>query len=143
MKTDKRYWRVKYGYNVTDIISIEETELEKAIYAQVKGKPVQLNNTFVNGKNIISITPNFHKHTGWYDYYEPKDGEDWVQIQRDCPSYDGVLGKYKERVSYLIYSNRENEIGKNVSIPEIDNRKEEKIEYSDEVKQLADYFKAK
>lgn len=113
-----RFFKVKYGYAASEQISIPESDLEKAIYAQVKGVPVQLGNAFVNGKHIISITPHWHKHTGWYDSYEPTSGDDFAQIKRDCPNYDGIVEHYKNRVVYLMAKNPEL-IGKNVEIPEL------------------------
>jgi hypothetical protein len=141
MKTDKRYFKVKYGYTMSDQVSIEEGELEKAIYAQIKGVPVQFGNAYINGKNIISITPHWHRHTGWYDYYEPKDGEDWKQIERDCPSYEGIIEHYKERVALLAGTGRANLIGKGVELPELTKPSEPKaIEISEMAKSLADKF---
>ena len=116
----KRYFKVKYGFSASDTASIEEKDVEKAIYAQVEGIPVQLGNSFINGKNIISITPNYHKHTGWYEWYEPKDGNDWAQIERDCPNYNGVVEYYKDRVQLLMRTNRKNLIGQNIEIKELE-----------------------
>lgn len=142
MKETKRYWKVKYGYSVADQVSIEEKELEKAIFAQIKKVPIQLANKYINGSNIIVIEPHYHKYTGWYDYYEPKDGDDWKQIERDCPSFDGWLEYYKTRVQYLMQNNRTQEIGKNVSLPELPEPTEKpKNEISEEVKKLSDKFK--
>lgn len=107
----KRFFLVKFGFGQLDKVSLPEEEVEKAIYAQLKGSPVRLGNSYVNGKNIISITPHYHKHTGWYDSYEPNTGDDWVQIKRDCPSYDGVLEAYQERVKQLISSGKESLLG--------------------------------
>lgn len=115
----KHYFKIKYGYSTSDQVSINIEDLEKAIYAQIKGVPVHLGNSFINGRNIISITPHYHKHTGWYDYYEPQSGEDWEQIKRDCPNYNGVIEHYKERVAYLLHNGKENMIGKNIEIPEL------------------------
>lgn len=119
MKDTNRYFKVKYGYSVADQVSIGEGELEKAIYAQIVGQPVQLDKKYINGRNIIAIEPHYHKHTGWYDYYEPESGEDWEQIKRDCPPYDGIVAYYKERVNYLLHQNKKELIGKNVDIPEL------------------------
>lgn len=119
MTDTKRYFRVKYGYAVADQVSIEEPEVEKAIYAQIKGQPVQLGDKFINGKNIIAIEPHYHRHTGWYDWYEPKTGDDWEQIKRDCPEYKGLVEHYKQRVVYLINSGKQSLIGKNIDIPEL------------------------
>jgi len=135
----KRFFKVKYGFNASDQVSIEESELEKALYAQIKGVPIQLGQAYINGRNIISVTPHWHKHTGWYDYYEPNGGEDWNQIKRDCPSYEGVIESYKTKIQYLLQSGKENLVGKNTHIPELETVKQKEV--SPEVKQLADKFK--
>jgi hypothetical protein len=115
----EHYFKIKYGYSTSDQVSIKLDELEKAIYAQIKGVPVQFGNAYINGKNIISITPHYHKHTGWHDYYEPNNGEDWEQIKRDCPSYDGVIEHYKNRVALLMKNGQESLIGKNIEMPDL------------------------
>jgi hypothetical protein len=126
MKSEKRF-KVKYGYTIADQVSIDETELEKALYAQKFGEVVQLGNKQVNGRNIIVIEPHWHYYTGWYDYYEPLNGDDFAQIERDAPKelLEGMIRNYRERVDYLINTGRKNLIGKNVSLPELDKPKEE------------------
>lgn len=109
---EKRYFKVKFGFNVSDQVSIGEDELEKALYAQIKGVPIQIGPAYINGKNIISITPHWHKHTGWYEYYEPTGGEDWVQIKRDCPNYEGIVESAKQKVYHLMQTGQEKMIGK-------------------------------
>lgn len=116
----KKYFKVKYGFGTLDKVSVDEKELEKAIYAQITGTPIQLGNSFINGRNIISITPDYHRYTGWYESYEPQSGEDWIQIKRDCPDFEGSIEHYKKRVSFLIQINKVKEIGQNILIPEID-----------------------
>lgn len=108
----ERFFKIKYGYSVADSISIPESELDKAIYAQISGNPIQLGNSYINGKNIISITPHWHKHTGWYDWYEPKSGEDFEQIKRDCPDYEGIIGAHKNHVQNLLQQGKVGLIGK-------------------------------
>lgn len=116
----KHYFQVKYGFNANDNVTLEEQEVEKAIYAQIKRQPVELGGQYINGANIIVIRPAYYKHTGWFPTYEPTDGDDMKQIERDCPQYDGVIEKYKERVAYLINSNQVNQIGKGEPILEIE-----------------------
>lgn len=112
MNRDKRFFKIKYGYNRSDYVSVEEgEELEKAIYAMMKGTVTQIGGAFVKGANIISIQPHYHKHTGWYEYYEPTSGDDWVQIERDCPDYKGVVENTKLLVSDLIATGKQNLIG--------------------------------
>lgn len=141
MKKEKRYFKVKYGFNVSDQVSIGEEELEKALYAQIKGVPVQLGNAYVNGRNIIAVTPHWHKHTGWYDYYEPNGGEDWEQIKRDCPSYEGIVESTKQKIYYLIQKGKENLIGKGIEVPELESPKEKNHQFSEETKSLGESFR--
>lgn len=115
----KRYFQIKYGFNVSDSITVSGAEVEKAIYAQIKGVPVQIADHYINGKNIIAIRPAYYKHTGWHDWYEPTNGEDWEQIKRDCPSYDGMIEAYKNRVAGYIANNQLHMIGKASEILQI------------------------
>lgn len=113
------WWKVRYGFNASDCVVIQESEIEKAIYAQIKKAPIQLGDKYINGSNIIVIEPNYHKYTGWFDSYEPKEADDFLQIKRDCPDFTGRLEHYKNRVQYLLQNGKQDLIGKNVELPEI------------------------
>lgn len=108
----RHYFQVKYGFGPMDFETVEEVEVEKAIYAQIKKVPIQLGSSYVNGSNIIVIRPAFYKHTGWFGNYEPATGDDMRQIKRDCPDYDGLIEAYKERVAEFIKSGQTSLIGK-------------------------------
>ena len=114
----KHYFKIRYGFKPTDFVSIEAgVELEKAIYAWSTGRIVSVGDKMVKGDNIISIEPHYHKYTGWYETYEPKSGEDFAQIARDCPNFEGVLQYYRERVTFLMSSDRGKEVGTGVELP--------------------------
>jgi len=116
----QRFWKIKFGYKPTEYVSIEEGgELEKAIYAMMTGNPTQLGNKFIKGTHIMSIEPNYHKHTGWNDFYEPTTGQDFEQIKRDCPDYTGVLEEYKQKIIHLQQTNQINLIGQNKDIKQL------------------------
>ena len=85
MKDQKYYFRVKYGFGATEYAVITQDDLSRAIYAQLNGTVVLLNGLSVNGKHIIYIKPDVHRYTGWNEGYEPKDADDFRQIQRDVP----------------------------------------------------------
>ena len=101
--TDKKYhFKVKYGFGATDYVSIDENDLPKATYALINKTPVILRGQSINGSHIIYIKPDYHKYTGWYESYEPKDAEDIRQIQRDCPpELDKIMELASERVRGL------------------------------------------
>ena len=140
----KYYYRVKYGFNALDQVSIDETELEKALYAQKFGEVVQLGNKQVNGKYIISIEPHYHKYTGWYESYEPTTGEDFVQIERDCPKgIESHIKNTREKVDYLLSHNQKHLIGKNIVIPELESGQKGETDTSQFSNLLANNFKIK
>lgn len=138
----KKYFKVKYGYTVSDQVSIPENELDKAIYAQREGIVVQLGSASINGRNIISITPHWHKYTGWYDWYEPKEGEDFAQIKRDCPNFDGVIEEHKNHVAHLTETRQIKLIGKRDWENETEREKLEAPKHflADELNSLANKF---
>jgi len=108
----RNYFKVKFGFGVSDYVSVDELELQKAVYAMFSKKPVQLGSVFIQGDKIISITPHWHKYTGWNEFYEPKDADDWYQIKRDCPDLEPVIENTKNYVAQLMQSGRVSEIGK-------------------------------
>ena len=142
-KTEK-WFRINYGFNSLDKISIIANEecrcdLEKALYAQKFGEVVQIGNRQINGKYIISIQPDYHKYTGWYESYNPPmDGDDLQQIERDCPSdLDEIVRQKREKVDWLISKRQQNLIGKNITIPELEN-KEENIMLNPAIQKISD-----
>ena len=124
----KYYFKIRYGFKAIDFVSVEAGgELEKVLYAWTSGNIVGIGDRMINGNNIISIEPHYHKYTGWYDNYEPKEADDWEQIERDCPAnFAGVLSFYRERVQYLVSTNQLAEIGKGKEIPGLSAPKTEK-----------------
>ena len=115
-----RYWKIKFGHKPTEFVSVEEGgDLEKAIYSMMTGTPTQLGMKFVKGTHIMSIEPNYNIHTGWNDFYEPTNNNDWEQIKRDCPNYEGVLEEYKQKIIHLQNTNQISLIGKNVDIKKL------------------------
>ncbi len=124
----EKYFRVKYGFTALDRVSIQVDELEKALYAQKFGEVVQLKGRQINGKYIISIAPDYHKYTGWYESYNPlMDADDLAQIERDCPKdLDNIIEKTRERVDWLVSHDKRKLIGENISIPELDKAEETK-----------------
>jgi hypothetical protein len=109
-----KYWyRVKYGFKPSECVAIQAgPDLERAIYAKIEKIPVTLGGKFIDGNTILRIEPYVHKYTGWYDSYEPKDGDDEAQIKRDCPKeLEPILEKHTEFVMSLIRNEQPQLIG--------------------------------
>jgi hypothetical protein len=132
-------FKVRFGYTAMDRVSITDSELEKALYAQRFGIPVLLGGKQISGKEIKVIEPDYHYYTGWYESYVPNSGEDWLQIDRDCPPMlENIIRHKRERIDYLISSNQKHLIGKNVEIPELDKPKEEVKQLPPDIQKLSD-----
>ena len=131
---NKFYFKVYVDF--TRYIPIDETELEKALYAFQIGKPV----IFENGAatRIESIIPDYNKANGWYSDYKPKD-DDFAYIDQMKPKYVGYIGQIKEKIQYLLKTNQSNLIGQNVEVPELNQPKINPV--SEMTKKLAEGFK--
>jgi len=109
MKKELR-WRVFYGYNHNDYISIGEEYLERAKYAMISGKIFSHKEKLIQGKEIKRIEPDFRFYTGWYDSYAPHEAEDFEQIKRDVPTFE-IEDRSRladERVRFAIEKNQVN-----------------------------------
>lgn len=76
-----KHYRVKTGYGAEDFISIDETELERAIIAQGTGKVAVFKSGTVSGNHIITIKEDLHKILGVNPLYQLKP-EDLNDIPR-------------------------------------------------------------
>lgn len=113
-----KHYRVMCGYGKDDFISINETELKKAIIAQGTGRVVILNEGSIAGNEIKRILPDYQRDMGWNRDYA-LTGEDYE-----------VIGDKKMREYTQLQTNTMLEIeGKYVPQPK---------EISDGVKQLAE-----
>jgi len=139
---------VRFGYGTLDRVSIGVDELEKALYAQKFGEVALIGGKQIKGNEIKVIEPDYHYYTGWYSSYEPSTGDDFAQIERDCPKgLNDVIRNYRERVDFLINTGRKNLIGKNISLPELDKSKEEiknlPSDIQDKLNSIGNNFKVK
>jgi hypothetical protein len=105
-----RHFIIKTGYSPEDFISINETELEKAIYAHLTGMTVALENGTISGKNIISIKEDWHKAMGWNRGHR-LTAEDFEEIENTCKSYKGLLSAAKSNVVSCMNTGRVDLIG--------------------------------
>ena len=77
-----KYYKVQFGYGIDDFLSVDETELRKALVAQVTGKVALFNSGTVSGNAIISITPDWNRAMGWNRDYK-LTGEDYTYIGKE------------------------------------------------------------
>lgn len=96
----QKYFKVKYGYDVMDFISIPEEELPRAIKAWQQGMIYEYDGSMVKGSEIKTITPHYQKYTGWNESYEPKDSDDFKQIEKYCPK--GLRDCIENAKSFLL-----------------------------------------
>lgn len=74
-----KYFRVKFGFNNDDFISIDENELPMAIRAHITGKIGVFKEGSVSGDKIITITPDLNKLMKWNRTYQPT-AEDYGEL---------------------------------------------------------------
>jgi hypothetical protein len=74
-----KYFKVKTGYGVDDFIIVDETEVSKALRAQINGTVVICKEGSISGKSIITITPDVNKLMGWNRSYQPTS-EDYGDV---------------------------------------------------------------
>jgi hypothetical protein len=107
-----RYFRVQTGYNENQFVSIDETELETALYAFITEAKVIFKNGAIRGKDIVNIKEDWNKAMGYNSNYKLTP-EDWTDIKRELGDiYKGVISEAKENVNSLITMGRTDLIGK-------------------------------
>lgn len=74
-----KYFKIKFGYGNDEFISIDETELKKAIEIHLTGKNGVFKEGSISGKNVIAIVPDWNKAMGWKRDYK-LTGEDYTEI---------------------------------------------------------------
>lgn len=95
----KYYFKVWLDYN--QYIPIDETELEKALYAFQTGKPVIFN--MGAASRIQSIVPDFNKSLGWNSDYKPK-AEDVGEVDALKLPYREHMNQVKEKITNQLYA---------------------------------------
>lgn len=115
-----KFFKIKTGYDGEQFISIDETELESALYCFMTDSKGIFKNGVCRGKDIINISEDWHKVMGWNPTHE-LDSDDWNEIRSSGTEakYHGLIGSVKEKIQYLVRTKQENLIGKNVAIPEL------------------------
>lgn len=129
-------WKIYKDFN--NHFTIDEDELEKAIFSFITGKPV----LFKSGaaiRHIESIMPDYHATMGWNEGHK-LGADDFAEI-RSRGVENKLSKKYEEitnKVQYLIENKQEYLIGKNTKIPELLGKPDEKYsELSRDIARIA------
>lgn len=117
-----KYYKVMRNGWGEDFISIEEKDLEKAIYAKLSGK-VLLAGGMIDGSKIEMIVPDYHKTMG-YNYGYKLEPADYSEIKSRAGDMHKSIEIFGERVKFLVSKGHENLIGTNAVIPELAKPKE-------------------
>jgi len=134
-------FKIIHGYNPEDYIEINKEEVEKAFYCFLEKKDAVFSGGAIKGSNILMIKPNFHKVMGWNRGHK-LDEYDYAEISSKGldRKMENFLQNKKDKVQYLIKSGKQDLIGKNIDIPELNDKGVPK-EIIDGVKQLSEKFK--
>lgn len=116
-----RYFKIKIGYDKSEYVQIDETELEKAIGVFLTDGKGVFKRGVVRGQDIIAIQEDWHKALGINPEWKmtPEDRNELARrgIERE---YKGVIPEVTQRVKYLIENNKQNLIGQGVDIPQLE-----------------------
>jgi hypothetical protein len=74
-----KYFKVQTGYGQDDFISVDETELEMCVRAQVTGKTALTKQGSVSGNEIKKIIPDWNRTMGYNRLYK-LNSEDYAEI---------------------------------------------------------------
>lgn len=115
------------GFGEEREVYFEMEDLEKVQYAFLREKRALLSNgQAVDGKYIQQIYPDYQRTMGWNATHElNNDDMNEIRARGIERKMEYALTRSKERVQYLIAKGKENLIGTNVEIPELEKPSDE------------------
>lgn len=135
-----RYYKIRIGYGNGQgrHVKIDEMELELAyfIFMMPNARGIFKDGP-VRHQDIITIEEDWHRAMGWNEGYELR-AEDWDELRHHCVEYVGMKAKIKERVEFLIKTGRQDLIGKNIQIPELEQKSPALSEIAGAINTLAE-----
>lgn len=140
-----KYYKIVYGFNEYDYLSITSDELHKAQVIAIEGGKAIFEEGFYNnrGNDVMRIVPDWHRVRGWNKGHKmtPLDHED---VENLVEPYRKTLANSKLLAEFIIKENRRELLSKPASeaFNEIKLlRGVEHKQISEETKKLADKFK--
>lgn len=96
------YYRVVTGFKSMDFISIDQTEVEKALKAQVTGAVVLLKGGSIAGNNIQRIVPDYQRVMGYNKDYQ-LSSEDFEYIPKQVVvEHENFYANMSQRTEALL-----------------------------------------
>lgn len=112
------YFKVFRGYG-DDFVSIPEKDLERAIYAQLKGDVVLVTSGgTIAGHKIEMIKPDYHKSMGW-NYGYRLEAADWDDIGKKIGNLESRILEAGNRVKHFMIVGREELVGTGAYIAQV------------------------
>lgn len=99
-----KYYRVQYGYGKDEFYSIPETEVSKAMRAQVKGTVFICEEGTAAGNSILTIKPDYNRLLG-YNRDHQMTGEDYDELPRDAKHEHMQLLKEEQIKAFEVLGN--------------------------------------
>lgn len=136
------HYKVVFGFDAEDYVPISAEELEKAIWAHMRGKNVAFEQGSISGERIVAVQPDYHSAMGWNRGYT-LGADDYAELTQYGvdKKHSKFLANAKDRIQYLVETKQEHLIGKNVPIPELDNTQRPSL-LDEGVKKIAASMKA-
>ena len=118
-----RHFLIKFGFTANEVLPIDHTEAEKAIYCHLTGSVGAFKAGSVSGDKIIAVVPDYNAELGWPPDHK-LDGHDFNDLDREGlrDKYTQFLAVQKERVQYLMHTKQQHLIGKNAKLPELETK---------------------
>jgi len=94
-----KYYRVKYGYGRDEFYSVDETEVQTALRAQITGKVAVLTAGTIAGNNIMAIAPDYNRALGLNPEYQLA-GEDYRELgDETIKEHQRFLSEMKQQLA--------------------------------------------
>ena len=119
-----KYFKIIPTYNSDEYLQIDETELDKAVYAHLSGKTGVFTSGTINGDAIRSVLPDFHRAMSWNRGYN-LESRDWEELEEKgmTRKYRDTVNLASKKVRVLMESDRLDLLGKEIDLHNLESIK--------------------